>query len=100
MTGPCMTYKGKLILPRYCTGAQQKILFRRTPSRHEHQTIMMAPMVGQKRCFSEKLAGMNESSQPYPGVTLAATSGKERRKSDNRNADQYRILADRLGRWD
>src|SRR5258707_1037253 len=98
MTGPCMTYKGKLILPRYCTGAQQKTLCRRNSRRQEDQIIRIAPTVGQNRCFSVKFLGVRESRVMYPGVTLPATSGKESRNSDIRKAIEYSNPDDSLGR--
>ena len=75
MTGPCITYSGKLIFPRYCTGAEQKALFRMKSRLHDAQTMRMAPMVGQKRCFSENRVGMSEVRVLYPGVTWPARSG-------------------------
>ena len=59
MIGPCITYSGKLILPRYCIGAQQKTLSLKNLKLHVLQTINDAPTVGQKRCFSLKLAGIH-----------------------------------------
>ena len=58
MMGPWTTYKEKLIFPRYCMGAQQKALVLKESRRQEHQMIMTAPTVGQKRCFSLKLGGI------------------------------------------